>query len=703
MELTVYRQSSKQRPDGRIIYKGEDARPFVGKNVLFVADGLGGASAIRHQKFKTELFDKEQILSVLFEGLSEYDQETLSKGEKYNSYVINSFEEFTSIKDCYFDNIYNIKKSGYFASRIVAAIFLHEVLFDQYRPEPILSIGDGKLFDLYNATENKEAFLKKIGDYFTERIRGELKKIAQNANLIYESSYSGLALLGTTLCGTIFFERDSYVEAFYLVAGDSRPYVWTQDGLRQVVEDQEGKDGGMTNYIKANEDGVFSIECKYVRINKPCMLFNASDGCFDSKYFISQMAFEKLILETIVEKNDLDSVAKSLEETFLEYGKHDDSSTIAMKFFGYEDYEAIKAVAAMRLSEIERKYLADFPELLSEDYAAKLEEFKNSCPESLKQFKSELGKIPSVVGYCREAIKNGKSAAYTARSASLDSRVNTEKQKYAAEVERFRSIVERNYLYLVKHLNWTNSYREKDLDRIADCREAYYKLIEEYKRDVEVFKNGINSISEVLLEEIAKLEAVDISAEGDFEGLDLGKIFACKNKVSEMESFFKGLKTGKNETIKRLKLCQREYFERNSKCARGQKQEIDGICQQLFDGKIDLTEVELFDAEKALLTQSINTLRAIRTQIRKIDVEERDALIAEIYPNFWEENYLSVMKNILENHVPEVDAETEAQIREYINLFERELSALENNFKKQQARFEEYDEKYYSMIRSVQA
>ena len=28
MELTVYRQSSKVRPDGTIVYKGEDALPY---------------------------------------------------------------------------------------------------------------------------------------------------------------------------------------------------------------------------------------------------------------------------------------------------------------------------------------------------------------------------------------------------------------------------------------------------------------------------------------------------------------------------------------------------------------------------------------------------------------------------------------------------------------------------------------------------
>lgn len=36
MELTVYRQSSKQRPDGTIVYKGEDARPFVDDQIFLL-------------------------------------------------------------------------------------------------------------------------------------------------------------------------------------------------------------------------------------------------------------------------------------------------------------------------------------------------------------------------------------------------------------------------------------------------------------------------------------------------------------------------------------------------------------------------------------------------------------------------------------------------------------------------------------------
>lgn len=268
MELTVYRQSSKQRPDGTIVYKGEDARPFVDDQIFFVADGLGGAAAIRHQQINPDLFDREKLMDVLFSGVyEEYDD------ERFVKYVTDSFFELFAVKDCYTENINNIKKSGYFASRIVTAILLHEMIYDS-------NLNPLKLFELFNSVESSErkaAVLKKLGDYFATKIRDDMRKIAKNANLFYESSYSGLALLGSTLCATIYHEKEDAVEAIYLTAGDSRPYVWTEaDGLCQIIEDQEGEDGGVTNYIKANDGETFRIRCNYMQFKNPvCCLMQA--------------------------------------------------------------------------------------------------------------------------------------------------------------------------------------------------------------------------------------------------------------------------------------------------------------------------------------------------------------------------------------------------------------------------------------------
>ena len=109
MQFTIYRQASKVRNNGQVIYKGEDARPYVGNNVLLVADGLGGASAIRHLKFNQDLFYEDKLIPILFNGMPMYDKQILQSHPDFIPYVIKSFEEFTSIRDCYTDNIYNIK------------------------------------------------------------------------------------------------------------------------------------------------------------------------------------------------------------------------------------------------------------------------------------------------------------------------------------------------------------------------------------------------------------------------------------------------------------------------------------------------------------------------------------------------------------------------------------------------------------------
>ena len=379
MELTVYRQSTKQRPDGTIVYKGEDALPYVDDSIFFVADGLGGAASIRHQKINPDLFEKDKLLDTLFKGV--YDEYA---DEKFVKYVKDSFFELFAVKDCYTANINNIKKSGYFASRIVTAIMLHEMIYDE-------NINPRKLFEQYSlqeTQEQKEDFLKILGNHFAEIIGKDIRQIAKNANLVYESALTGLALLGSTLCATIYLEKDNYVEAFYITAGDSRPYIWTEEnGLSQILEDQEGTDGGMTNYIKANEGETFEIRCNYMHFKKPCVLFNASDGCFDSGYFLSPMAFEKLILEKADSSNDIDTMSKELYETFLTYGKHDDSSTIAMKFFGYDSFDEFKACAKNRLESISSNYISKLPDLLERNYNNELEELKQKAELQTNLFK----------------------------------------------------------------------------------------------------------------------------------------------------------------------------------------------------------------------------------------------------------------------------------------------------------------------------
>lgn len=359
MELTVYRQAYKQRPDGTIVYKGEDALPFVNEQVLFVADGLGGVSSIRHKSIVPEMFDPDKLPEILLgEPVGQHPHTDLVR------YVKDSFFELFAVKNCYTDNINNIKKSGYFASRIVALILLDEFIYSK-NPYPV----DAWIRHLERLSESERAeVLEGAGELWAKLIRDNLRRIADRAHLIYESAVSGLSLLGSTVTMTLFRETTDRVQAVYLTAGDSRPYYWSEtDGLCQILPDEERADGRMTNYIRANEDSTFRINCHYVVLPKPCILFNATDGCFDSKYFLSPMAFEKLLLETATECDSPHDMGIRLEEIFKDYGKHDDSSTIAMKMFGYDDFAAVKSSAQARLDVIRAKYLSKLPDLLDKD------------------------------------------------------------------------------------------------------------------------------------------------------------------------------------------------------------------------------------------------------------------------------------------------------------------------------------------------
>ncbi len=359
MDFTVFRQASKTRPDGTIIYKGEDAVPYVGNHILLVADGLGGAAAIRHQSFNKEMFDANKLFDILFNGVfDEYDQTLID-------YVKSSFKEFLGIKECYFDNVNNIKKSGYFASRIVSAIFLY--LAEKILKDETFLSQCNQIFNNELTSESSNEVLEKFSKFFVDNISSMLQKVSKNANLIYESAFTGLALLGTTLCATIYFEREDSVKALYFVAGDSRPYLWNETGLYQISADQKRADGGMTNYVKANGD--FEIKCEYRSFAKPCVLFNASDGIFDSeKFSLSQLGLEKLLLDTIISSSTIQEVGAKLETGFLEWGNHDDSSTMAFKAFGYDSFESLQSTARMRDEKLMDGIFSKIPDILEHNY-----------------------------------------------------------------------------------------------------------------------------------------------------------------------------------------------------------------------------------------------------------------------------------------------------------------------------------------------
>ena len=684
MELTVYRQSSKQRPDGTIVYKGEDARPFVDNRIFFVADGLGGAAAIRHQQINLNLFEREKLMDTLFKGVyEEYDD------ERFVKYVTDSFFELFAVKDCYTENINNIKKSGYFASRIVTAILLHEMIYNRNFDPP-------KLFG--ESPEKKVAFANKLGNYFAKKIRDDLCKIAQNANLYYESSYSGLALLGTTLCATIYQEKNDSVEAFYLTAGDSRPYVWTEaDGLCQILEDQEGKDGGMTNYIKANEGETFSIRCNYMQFKKPCVLFNASDGCFDSGYFLSQMAFEKLILDKAVESNDTASMSKSLHETFLTYGKHDDSSTIAMKFFGYESFLSFKKSASCRLEKIKRDYLSRLPDVLEHDYISEYEENLAKLPQQLSDIKQKFYKTESILTLSSEQMINEKYPPYESMIVNLEGKKSEAEQQKNRTLKAIEDIISRNYIRFITQQTPIDSWSEKrTISRIYNIKEKHQHESEDFVSLIEGYRSDFEKTTKQLKDIIEKIFDIDIPADfSDYDEIGISVIEECERSMEALFEFFNSIKNKKLEAIRKLTQLRKKYIEQNLKLATREKDKLPGICKNVISGSIDIEKIRSkilkddFDNLKQELAKFKKAEDIISSIPEEVVKANKDSLAT-----YWKENYVKIITSVVSNTSVSIPDDLRKEAKTIIDELQAQSVELKNKSELQSKLFQQYNASY---------
>lgn len=692
MKLTVYRQSSKTRPDGTIVYKGEDALPYVDSQLLFVADGLGGAAAIRHQKIKEELFDSEKLLDTLFEGV----YEDYHKAEFVN-YVVNSFYELFAVKDCYTENINNIKKSGYFASRIVTAIVLHEMLYNE-------NVGAEKLFDAYakaKESDKVDDFLISLGEHFKRLIQTNIRKIAKNANLIYESSYSGLALLGSTICATIYLEHDGFVEAIYLTAGDSRPYVWTESkGLQQVLEDQEGKDGGMTNYIRANDDADFDIRCNYFKFEKPCVIFNASDGCFDSGKFISQLAFEKLILDSTKTSDSEESLSEALKAFFVDYGRHDDSSTIAMKFFGFDSFDAFKTKAEKRSAVIENDYIAVMPDVLDVNYVAEYEQCANTFPAKLSALKEKFESEKGTARYCAEYVLSGKYKPYNERIQAIDGDIEAQKNRIGAAKNNIENIIAQNFIKFKPFLERNDSWTERQYtSRIQNVERKYQERATDYLSIVEKYKRDFDESVQALNDLLGRIFEIGVPETfNDFDDISYQIVEDCEKAMDELFEFFAGLKSRKLEVVRKLTQQRKDYIEKNIKLARRSPEIVKTLRQMVVAGKIRADEVQMFSDDRNELLGELEAIKTARSEIDCLSSNAKVEALKKAVESYWEENYIEIISVIVKDSSIEINDAVRNEAITILNELNEQTKGIKEKCEMQRTLFEKYDVGYNAYI-----
>ena len=205
----------------------------------------------------------------------------------------------------------------------------------------------------------------------TARCAGTLKE-AINAALAVCKDNCG-AGAGTKMKGSLFKafpttaaiaicsseSGEMYADIFW--AGDSRVYMLDGCGLAQLTADDLSgdidayenisNDAVLTNVINSSAD--FTIHSRRVRLNMPCVVFCASDGCFG--YIPSPMEFEYMLLDaldraaSVTEWEDL--IGGQLAET------SGDDYTLAAGVFGYGSFDALKEHFSARAEELYRSYI----------------------------------------------------------------------------------------------------------------------------------------------------------------------------------------------------------------------------------------------------------------------------------------------------------------------------------------------------------
>lgn len=338
--------------DGVQLDIGDDAIPFVGTDLISVADGAGGRSFTKQRDVNPLLLKAETSFDAATVGCLDGDV------ADYRRQYDNNFQYLYTLGDRY--ATLGPRKSSYFGARLTN-------IFMQYWLRKLLQGQSSEQLFRHLQSFNQEQLeeeLGKIEHYLAVNLKHSLDKASSNCKMSMRSSGPNVSLMGTTYSGILFYEGENEVYTLTIQAGDSLAIALVTEknkdnqpmlSFRSLLPPQEREDdGGMDNCIDVNHD--FYLRCAYHVIPKPCMLMVTSDGCFDA--FPSMLQFERFVMDKLCDEksNDLASAVDLIYQYFATGISTDDSSTFAMCGFGLDAYENVSRLAYRRLKEMDKEY-----------------------------------------------------------------------------------------------------------------------------------------------------------------------------------------------------------------------------------------------------------------------------------------------------------------------------------------------------------
>ena len=202
----------------------------------------------------------------------------------------------------------------------------------------------------------------------------ELKKrlhalLSQSLDIVHEASKLSSAMIKTfptTAAIAVCTEEQGEMVSHCFWAGDSRVYWLDEDGLAQLSEDDLDitdamenlyEDGVIKNVINLSKD--FSIHHRTFRMEKPGMIFCATDGCFG--YVSTPMEFEYMLVDTLCASGSPSEWERSLHDTFSKVAG--DDYTLSGAVFGFGNFDCMQHRFANRRATLFHKYIGNIKEL----------------------------------------------------------------------------------------------------------------------------------------------------------------------------------------------------------------------------------------------------------------------------------------------------------------------------------------------------
>lgn len=715
---------------------GEDAKPYADEKLILVADGLGGRGGFPHTELDRGMLEKDRLVDVAFSPVFDLEGE---KYEDLKKFIQESFSDLFALKEIYGRDFYSSKGSGYFASHLIAAIALYLLRFDarfdidalfencekakaraqiketgakkEGEKAPTPANAESKTENAESKTENtvekaenapinaenapakaesalsKEELLKKFALDFSAALKEKLAAIAQNAVLKNESRLKGTYLLPTTLSVTLMREREESVDLICLWAGDSRAYYWNEEGLAQISDDHE-IGGTMTNLISLAKD--FRLQICSLKVKKPCLVFNATDGVYKCMMFASPLDLESLLLQAIRASESVEQLEENLDKIYENIGRHDDSNSLAAVTFGYADFGALKAAAGKRSDEIEREIVSRLPGILTRDYRAEYEKADAEFISSLLKVKDKAIAVPEVLEAITRQMKERKYAPFEKEVAEIKGKIRSKELEIRACREEIASKVASHWIKKPtlrklsgKDLPLFKKGLYKKVEGIDELKKAYAsgcdEEIDELQKQVEKFCECGDKLRDVI--------TVKDTAQAAEESLE---------RIEEVVKKLKARARGKNE-IYRQYYSDLEDIEKVSKeMMQEDEAEIEKLAEEIFAGKRTLggTSGELEAEMSAILakkTEAEAEISALNGRLKEIEKPYAE--------RFWNEFTRELIvtdecRAAIEKHEELTEAAKAGEA-------EKKRAELEVLLEKRQELYAEYEKNYQrSLVRS---